>query len=366
MRAGDKVRATTTPGIEGFEIVHHLGPVIAHSVSGAGLYTEFFSSFTDVLGGKSKVTKDRLTEIHEDALFQAKAMAEAKNANWIVGLRVDSGEISGKGKSMLMVTVSGTAVFAEPFAAVDDSKAPQMGGTLLRISDQMLQADEKRLGLSLMSDYKQLNQADVLDEVIDMRVASLAPMVLMWLRKETRDDEFNLQLKADRLMGALRYFDALDTGDATELLYENAEVPSPALDMPERDILVELRLLDLARTAELLECESFSQFWWGVQTLSARKRYYEESDVALMDRCMAAIDARPSCRAELYVEKKFVGSKKVWACLLGHENPHSKEQCACGLDRSGFKEGQMHPVGAREALETARNALASRFAETIN
>jgi uncharacterized protein YbjQ (UPF0145 family) len=63
----------------------------------------------DVVGGRAKSYEEILKEARETALAEMEKDAALRGADAIVGVDLDY-EVVGSGGSMLMVTVSGTAV----------------------------------------------------------------------------------------------------------------------------------------------------------------------------------------------------------------------------------------------------------------
>lgn len=99
---------TTTPTIEGQPIKQYLGLVTGEAILGANIFKDLFAGIRDVVGGRSAAYERELRHAQELALADMQQAAQAKGANAIVGVDLDY-ETVGQG-SMLMVTVSGTAV----------------------------------------------------------------------------------------------------------------------------------------------------------------------------------------------------------------------------------------------------------------
>lgn len=104
---------TTTNSVEGYSIREYLGVVNANVVIGTNLFSDIAASLTDVFGGRSDSYKSKLTTIYGEVMKELIAKAESYHADAIVGLHVDFDEVSGGGKSMFMVSASGTAVCLE-------------------------------------------------------------------------------------------------------------------------------------------------------------------------------------------------------------------------------------------------------------
>ena len=100
---------TTTNNVEGKTISQYYGVVIGEAVMGANLFKDLFASVRDIVGGRSGAYEDELTKARKIAFTELEREAALLGANAIVGIDIDYEVIGGKG-SMLMVSISGTAV----------------------------------------------------------------------------------------------------------------------------------------------------------------------------------------------------------------------------------------------------------------
>lgn len=98
---------STTPSIEGRQIVEYLGIVTGETVIGANIFRDFMAGIRDIVGGRSSSYEEVLKEAKDTALREAIDDAIRLGANAVVGIDIDYETI---GQSMLMVSVSGTAV----------------------------------------------------------------------------------------------------------------------------------------------------------------------------------------------------------------------------------------------------------------
>jgi len=103
---------TTTPAIEGKSVRQYLGLVVGEAIVGANVFKDLFASIRDIVGGRSAAYEEELQRARDIAMQEMIARAQAMGANAIVGIDLDY-EVLGQGGSMLMVTVSGTAVVVE-------------------------------------------------------------------------------------------------------------------------------------------------------------------------------------------------------------------------------------------------------------
>ena len=107
------ILVSTASTLEGVKIVSHLSPISTHIVAGTNLFSDIFASFSDVFGGRSSTYQRQISSLYEQAIDELRIKAFELGANGIIGLKVDMDEISGKGKSMFMITAIGSAVIVE-------------------------------------------------------------------------------------------------------------------------------------------------------------------------------------------------------------------------------------------------------------
>lgn len=102
---------STTPTIEGYEIIEYLGLVTGEAILGANIFKDLFAGIRDIVGGRSAAYEQELRRAREIAIGEMTADAEQLGANAVVGVDLDYETIQvGQGGGMLMVTVAGTAV----------------------------------------------------------------------------------------------------------------------------------------------------------------------------------------------------------------------------------------------------------------
>lgn len=100
---------TTTPSIEGKRIEQYLGVVAGEAILGANVFRDVLAGLRDIVGGRSAAYERELVRARRIALEEMVAQAREMGANAVVGVDIDY-EVVGSGGSMLMVSVSGTAV----------------------------------------------------------------------------------------------------------------------------------------------------------------------------------------------------------------------------------------------------------------
>ncbi|WP_370401426.1 heavy metal-binding domain-containing protein [Sulfitobacter sp. JB4-11] len=98
---------TTTHTIEGRPITGYKGIVVGEAIMGANIIRDFFAQVTDVVGGRSGAYETKLKDARDEAMRELEERAAALGAQAVVGVDLDYEVV---GDSMLMVSVSGTAV----------------------------------------------------------------------------------------------------------------------------------------------------------------------------------------------------------------------------------------------------------------
>ena len=99
---------STTPTLEGKAISKYLGVVTGEAILGANIIKDFFAGIRDIVGGRSAAYEEELQKARVIAFEEMDERANDLGANAIVGVDLDYETVGGG--SMLMVTVSGTAV----------------------------------------------------------------------------------------------------------------------------------------------------------------------------------------------------------------------------------------------------------------
>lgn len=100
---------TTTPAIQGYNIVQYRGIVTAHVIEGANALQDFAAKVSDIMGGRASVFEGTLQAAARKALNELRTQAEALGANAVVGIDLDYETIHVVGH-LLMVVATGTAV----------------------------------------------------------------------------------------------------------------------------------------------------------------------------------------------------------------------------------------------------------------
>ena len=100
---------TTTPTIEGRQIVAYKGVVFGEVIAGVDFLRDIAASIRNFVGGRSGSYEEELINAREQAMDEMRQRAISLGADAVVGIDIDY-EVLGSNNGMLMVTASGTAV----------------------------------------------------------------------------------------------------------------------------------------------------------------------------------------------------------------------------------------------------------------
>lgn len=108
-RASGGMIVTTTALVEGRPVKDYLGIVTGEVIVGANIFRDVFAAITDIVGGRSGQYEQVLSRARNEAIEEMTEQARQLGGNAVIGVDLDY-EVLGKTGSMLMVSVSGTAV----------------------------------------------------------------------------------------------------------------------------------------------------------------------------------------------------------------------------------------------------------------
>jgi uncharacterized protein YbjQ (UPF0145 family) len=342
---------STTSSLEGFEIIQYLGPVTAHVVIGTGIFTDFFSAWTDFFGAKSRAYQSKLDEIEAHTMALLEAKAQSVQANAVIGLRVDFDEIAGAGKSMLMVTAMGTAIQAQRATRFAEASNAITGTTLQEAITRQQYLDAARAG--------KLNwNEECWAYAIQNRVEELAGPALAHAITRASDvlhyDKLGPQAWLERLEDL---FNRLPSRVTEPLLYD-ALVRSVAAHRLASYMIDQVHLFNSERVLQGLGSEDRQYRVWSLQAVKANKRHWTAADIDSLKQIMGSLSQSFANPIPLTEEKALLRIKQVWRCLCGQQVAADFSTCdTCTRDRHGFAQNELRPENAKDILLARINAL---------
>lgn len=100
---------STTPTLEGRPIRQYLGLVTGEVIVGANIFKDLFAGIRDIVGGRAGAYEGALRDARREAYDELSYEAERLGADAVVAVDLDY-EVVGANGSMLMVSITGTAV----------------------------------------------------------------------------------------------------------------------------------------------------------------------------------------------------------------------------------------------------------------
>lgn len=98
---------STTNTLDGHPVQEYLGVVTGEAIIGANIFRDLFAGIRDIVGGRSAAYETELANARTIAMDEMTERATELGADGVIGIDLDYETV---GASMLMVTVSGTAV----------------------------------------------------------------------------------------------------------------------------------------------------------------------------------------------------------------------------------------------------------------
>ena len=100
----------TTETAADLPIIARLGLVTGECAVGINILKDIGAGIRDVVGGRSKSLEASVAGCRKAAISDLRAAADGLGADAVVALSIQVQELAGGGKSMLLVTATGTAV----------------------------------------------------------------------------------------------------------------------------------------------------------------------------------------------------------------------------------------------------------------
>jgi uncharacterized protein YbjQ (UPF0145 family) len=104
---------TTTSTVQGRPIADYQGIVSGTAIHGVNVGKDFKAFGRNLVGGRAGAYEDEIGKAQNEAMAEMQKAAEDLGATAIVGVSLDIEGVGANG-SMLLVTVSGTAVVVAP------------------------------------------------------------------------------------------------------------------------------------------------------------------------------------------------------------------------------------------------------------
>lgn len=311
----------TTNNIEGGTIKRYIDSICANTVVGTNIFSDFAASFTDFFGGKSSSYKKKLDLIYEDARKELEMKAVHMGANAIIGFRVDFDEISGKDKSMFMVSVSGTACLVEYENDINTEKVGE-------ISDSIVGEEVEKLLI-----IEKINQGYALKERWIEILAKLHPKeaikpLISLYEKYSKDSSDSI----DKIEGIFLYYPSIDLIEEVYKKYEDSGFNEIICNL-----ITNCNLFDAESIFHILKKNLHA----GIKLLKAKENSYCLNELHKMEEICDYLESLPNTgRIDLVKSGLLKKEEEMFICENGHKNKKDSVFCEnsnCCVNIKGLK-----------------------------
>ncbi len=341
-----KTLITTTNSVEGQEIEKYIEVISDRIVVGAGLFSEFFASFTDAFGGRSGKFEVRMHELY-DALFSSlESQAKKLNADAIVGLKIDIDEISGKNSQMFMISGIGTAV-----------KLKNNNTTQQKNEDDSVFISNKDVKLNILK-TKAMKKLDEIEKSITGQdnklviiVSELNNNITQLIEESISVEYVNYEYFVKLTKIILSNFEDNDINDLYAF-YGKANYPSEFSDVLVSSIIdlynnetltsrsknnwsyiinkIIFNYVDLIKLAKNISYYNWSDYLFPI-LLREPEQYYK-NDLPFIKELLNILENIQLKEPQIQKVKR----SEVWVCTCGAKNSLDTELCNCSRNKYGL------------------------------
>ena len=350
MKKPKDILVITTAGADGIKIKKYLKPVSSHIVAGTNIFSDFLGGLTDVFGGRSNSYQKQLVSLYNEAINSIKLEAFDIGANCVVGLSIDMDEISGKNKSMFMLTAIGTAVIIEQEGLQNESISKLQEKAEIVSVERINLLKFKNDIIKKAANRKLEFDDDIWNFITENQVDEVYPYLINTIKAK---GEF--ELFPEFLKKVVIYIEALPEQIKLKLLYQTiAEEQVDRISLKISDIVKELHLFDYSGVMQLLKNEDFKIRKRGIRIAKYEKDFYNKQDIIDLKEICDYVKVNFLERGTISTKKQLLSSKEkdVWVCECGKSNEMDDRYCgSCFVDIYGFKSDEVSPLSLINALE---------------
>lgn len=345
----DKFIITTTPTIEGHPIKSYLGAINVNVVIGTNFFSDFAASFTDVFGGNSGTYQRKMDAMYESAQKELEKKARRMGCNAIVGFKTDFDEISGKGKSMFMLSATGTACKIE-----NNDETPQLETNVIYVDSIRLKQElDKDVLMAKLSNAKDLSgiTEDDWRYMTDHPSKEAVKIVLDKFYKDiTSGDAYYSDAMTKYSSKLETLLNLLDYNDASEIVFNMyKDLPDGVYGSPE--VTYYQKIGNLIRRCSLFNPSFAKELISASPTkctdiLDCDKSFYDSEDLRQMKEILSLFDALPNVgKFEVGKNGMFSKEKELYVCQHGHKNEKENEFCGfCGENIKGLTRNHLKKI----------------------
>lgn len=347
------VIVTTTSSIEAAEIVRYIDLVTSNVVIGTNFFSDLGASLTDFFGGISETYQGKLQKLYSVAISEIKDNAIKIGANAVLGLKVDFDEISGKGKSMFMISAIGTAVVLDyskdVVPVIENSESIYVSG------DKLFKEIIKKDIIDKVKNSKRLLiSKEYWDYLLNNPIDDITDELLNTYLSVSNEESIKSQNESMFLNNFLIYLGNVGMHVAQDVLYKRI------VDYP-TTIVGFLKQMNLFNPVKILELLGRGMINEAISCLQVNKEYFTQEDCTVMEQILLSLINLPDT-GKIELGKTFIGKpKEIFICPNGHSNNIDQVYCEipiCGKNIKGLTQAQVYQIEQfRKKVETLKSLL---------
>jgi uncharacterized protein YbjQ (UPF0145 family) len=333
----NNIITTTTNSIDGAIIEKYIDLVSTNVVVGTNFFSDFGASLTDLFGGLSDTYQSKLQKIYKIGIDKIKIKASNLGANAILGISIDFDEVSGKGKSMFMISVVGTAVKVQ---FKDEKKIVLKESDYIIDSESLEQEITKRTIISKLKNNSLPTQDDWI-YLLNAPIDEISQILLdLYLNKITKSQNEFTETESLLISNVTSYFKVLDERVSVNILYSTLNSNPKAIT----ELIVANNLFSATHIIELIKNDNVNL---AINCLKSNKNYYTQNDLHLMKEILFLFDNLKDLGKIESVKNLLGKTKEKYFCPKGHSNDLEDEFCTtleCDKNIKGLTRQQIGQI----------------------
>jgi len=316
------------------EIEKYFDLISTNVVLGTNVFSDIGASFSDFFGGSSDIYQNKLERIYKVALDKLRQKAKNLNANGIIGVNIDFDEVSGGGKSMFMISITGMAVRLKSLEKSNQSDE----GKKTSVTPEDLENVISRLTIISKTKNKIPLQDDDWEFLIENALEEILPDLL---------DDYLLAFKDSAYTGSdiqkrLRkffplYLKQLEFETVSKILYGNIHINTLIINT----LIKESESFNPQLTLSYIKSNDIHI---GIATTEAHKRFYSIEDLNFMNSIIEYLKEIPKT-GKVEIVKGILVSKEKYICEKNHSNDIDLEFCSnCGKNIQGLAKNEINII----------------------
>lgn len=350
------ILATTTNSVENAEIIKYIDLISTNVVVGTNLFSDLGASFTDLFGGYSDTYQNKLQGIYKIAIDKLKQKAVTIGANAIVGLKIDFDEISGKGKSMFMISAVGMAVSINYSVKAQNNLNNK---TTSFVDSEELEKELVKLHIQKALSSDKLPDSEqwmyLLNNPFDDIINTLLDKYL-----EVHNLEKEMQSEKQTLLinNISSYLSISNKNIVVDTLYSRI---SKKFD-PIIALIDALKLFSPKHIQDLIKSDKIDE---AVCCLGTSKSFYTPDDLSEMCEIISLLDNLPDKGKIETVKGLLSRAKEKYICPNGHSSDSEDIFCSnyeCQKNIKGMTKPQLNSIDAyKEKVATLSKLLTNNL-----